>query len=142
MPKHTWKSSVVTDNGAGPTDSFDLYGAAEQNIGGAAVGQKGLQVGIQDVEEVDLTITVANIRSFFIKSTQPMRLRINSEITPAQEFTLEANKSLAWNDANYPQPAANPLTTNITKLFFYNEGTAVAVVTGGFLLKNQESQYS
>ncbi len=139
MPKHTWSVSVTTDTGTGNTDKIDLYASLIQGIGGEAVGQKGLQVEVGHVEEIDLVVTVANIRSFSIKSTQPMRLRTNSEAVPSQEFALEANKSFAWNDASIPQPSSNPLTTNITKLFFYNEGTATASVTGGFLLKNQDS---
>lgn len=151
MPKHTWKSTVVTDNGQGPTDSIDLYGSAEQNIGGNAVSLKGLPVGVTDVEEVDLVVTVANIVSFFVKSTTDMRMRINSEVSPAQEFELEAGTSLAWNNASIPQPSSNPLTTNITKFFFFNRGTVKGVtptaglssglVTASFLLE-QESQFS
>jgi hypothetical protein len=141
MPKHTWATSVKTDNGNGPVDSNDLYGSAEQNIGGNAAGQKGLQVGIGSVEEVDMVITVANVVSFFLKSTQDCRVRTNSEVSPAQEFQLTANKAFGWNNASIPQPSSNPLTVNITKLFFYNEGTAVATVTGGFLL-NQDTQFS
>ena len=141
MPKHTWSTAVKTDNGAGPVDSIDLYGAAEQNIGGALAGQKGLQVNPGSVEEVDLSITVGNIVSFFLKSTTAMRVRTNSETVPAQTFELVANQSLAWNDASVPQPSANPLTVNITKLFFYNEGTVAATVIGGFLL-TQDSLFS
>ena len=141
MPKHTWATSVKTDNGNGPVDSNDLYGAAEQNIGGNAAGQKGLTIGAGHVEEVDLVITVANVISFFIKSTQNMRVRTNSEVAPAQEFQLTAGKAFGWNNASIPQPSSNPLTVNITKFFFYNEGTADAVVTGGFLL-SQESSFS
>jgi len=141
MPKHTWSTSVKTDGGSGPTDSIDLYASVEQNIGGNAVGQKGLQVGVASVEEADIVVTVANIVSFFLKSTQDMRVRVNSETSPAQELTLTANKALGWNNASIPQPSSNPLTTNITKLFFYNEGTATATVIGGFLL-TQESQFS
>jgi hypothetical protein len=141
MPKHTWSTSVRTDSGSGPVDSIDIYFSTEQNIGGNAVGQKGLQVGVSSVEEIDIVVTVANIVSFFLKSTQNMRVRVNSETSPAQEFQLTANKALGWNNADIPQPSSNPLTTNITKLFFYNEGTATASVIGGFGL-TQESQFS
>jgi hypothetical protein len=141
MPKHTWSTSVKTDAGSGPTDSIDLYASVEQNIGGNVAGQKGLLVGVASVEEADLVVTVANIVSFFLKSTQNMRVRVNSETSPAQVIELEANKALGWNNASIPQPSSNPLTTNITKLFFYNEGTAAATVIGGFLL-TQESQFS
>src|ERR1035437_6023662 len=120
MPKHTWSTAVKTDNGNGPVDSNDIYGSAEQNIGGALAGQKGLQVAAGSVEEVDLVITVANIASFFIKSTTNMRVRTNSETVPAQSIELTANKAFGWNNASIPQPSANPLTVNITKLFFYN----------------------
>jgi hypothetical protein len=151
MPKHTWKTTIVTDNGQGPTDSIDLYGSAEQNIGGTSVGQKGLPVGVQDVEQVNIGITVANIVSFFIKSTTDMRLRVNSEVSPAQEVDLVAGKAFGWNNADIPQPSSNPLTTNITALYFYNKGTvngvtpstglAAGTVLGGFLLE-QESLFS
>ncbi len=110
MPKHTWKTTIVTDNGQGPTDSIDLFGSAEQNVGGNATGLKGLPVGVQDVEQVNIGVTVANIVSFFIKTTTDMRLRVNSEVSPAQEVELTAGKAFGWNNASIPQPSSNPLT--------------------------------
>lgn len=141
MPKHTWSTSVKTDAGSGPTSSIALYGSAEQNIGANVLGAAGLQVGIADVEEVDLAITVANLVSWYILSTEDCRVRINSELVPVQEFTLTGGKALAWNNASIPQPSANPLTVNITKLFFFNKGGKIASVTAGFLL-NQDSVFS
>ena len=151
MPKHTWATTIKTDNGAGPVDSNDLFGSAEQNIGPTSTTDKGLVVGKQDVERVTLSITVANIVSFFIKTTTDMRLRTNSETSPTQEIQLTAGKAYGWNNANIPQPSANPLTSDITALYFYNYGTVKGVtpstglasgtVLAGFLL-NQETQTS
>jgi hypothetical protein len=133
MPKHVWSTSVKTDAGSGPTDSITLFASHEQNIGANVLGAAGLQVGIADVEQVDMAVTVTNIVSFFLKATEDCRLRINSEVVPVQEFQLTANKAFAWNNASIPQPSANPLTVNITKLFFFNKGAKVMTVIGGFL---------
>ncbi len=151
MPKHTWSLGVKSDAGKGPSITVLIYGSAEQNIGNTDGVTPGLAIGVQDVEEVDLAITVANIHSFFIKSDTDIRLRINSETVPAQEFNFNASVGLAWNNASMPQSVANPLTTNITKLFFYNKGTVdgvtptaglkAATLNAGFLLA-QESQTS
>ncbi len=152
MPKHTWATTIKTDNGTGPVDSNDLFGAAEQNIGGNTLSAKGLPVGVTDVEKVSISITVANIVSFFIKTTTDMRLRVNSETSPALEVQLVANKAYGWNNANIPQPSTNPLIgADITSLYFYNYGTVklavptaglqVGAVLAGFLL-NQEQQTS
>lgn len=148
MPKHTWTFSVKSDAGKGPSISRTVLGSAEQNIGENILGGSGLVIGIQNVEEVDLAITVANIKSFFIKCDTDIRLRINSETVPAQEFSFNASEGLAWNNINLPQSVANPLTTNITKFFFYNKGTVDGVtlaaglkagnLVGGFIL-GQES---
>jgi hypothetical protein len=133
MPKHVWSTSVKTDAGSGPTDSITLYASTEQNIGANVTGAAGLQVGIADVEEIDIVVTVANIVSFFVKTTEDCRLRVNSETVPVLEFNLTANKAFAWNNASIPQPSSNPLTTDITKLFFFNKGAKVMTVIGGFL---------
>jgi len=137
MPQHTWTFSVKSDAGKGPTISRTVLGSAEQNIGAALTGGTGLVIGIQDVEEVDLTITVANIKSFFMKCDTDVRVRTNSELVPAQEFNFNASEGLAWNNINLPQNVANPLTTNITKFFIYNKGTVDGVTpTGGLKAGN------
>lgn len=134
MPKHVWSITVKTDAGAGATDGQTFTDSAEQNI--------AQTVGIGNVEEVDIAITVANITSMFIESDQPCRLRTNSEVSPSQEFALTAGKALAWNNAGWPVAGqACPLSVNVTKLFFYNQGSKIANVKAGFLL-NQESQFS
>jgi len=137
MPKHTWSSSITTDAGSASTsDKIDIYGSGEQNIGGdaLAVATKGLPVGPSDVVKVTRSIKVANVKSFFIKSTTAMRVRTNSETSPAQEFELAANKALAWNNQNVPQPSSNPLTVDITDFYFFNhDAVNIAYVKAGFL---------
>lgn len=151
MPKHTWTLSVNTDAGSLSSLQQIIYGSTEQNIGANATGITGLAIGAQDVEEVDIVVTVANIKSFSMKCTTDVRVRINSETVPAQEFNFTKAEGLAWNNVNLPQSTSNPLTTNITKLFIFNKGTVdgVTPTTGlatgyfkaGFLL-GQESLFS
>lgn len=143
MPKHTWKTSVVSDNGQGPTDSIDVYGSKEDNIGSKTAGVKGLAVGATDVEKVsNLNIQVADIQSFFIKATTNMRMRVNSETVPVQEVDLTANQVFGWNAFSIPQPSSNPLTVNITSLYFYNKNTTTTGLVSAGFLTNEDSQTS
>src|ERR1043166_8370874 len=139
MPKHTWSTSVKTDSGSGPVSSISLYGATEQNVGGAVAGVSGVQGGPTDVVEVDIALTVENLISFFMVCDQDSRVRTNSETVPVQEFNMTAGKALAWNNASIPQPSANPLTTNITKLFVYNKSTTKTANFQAGFLTDQES---
>ena len=140
MPKHTWSLSVKTDSGSGPVDSVIITTPVEINLGKSGT-TSDIQVGVGDVVLVSVSITVANIWSFFMESDQPMRVRINSEISPAQEFSLIAKTAMGWNNADLPHGATNPLTTNITGIYLYNQGTKIANFQAGFAL-NQDSVFS
>ena len=133
MPQHKWALTVTTDAGGGPVDSVVITAVAEQNIGSKGTASS-CQVGIGDVVEIDMVITVANIVSFFMESDQPMRVRTNSETTPTQSFELLPKIAHAWNNADLPHGVTNPLTSNITKFFLYNEGLKIANFQAGFLL--------
>ena len=123
--KHTWTLSVKNDAGANVVADTEIVTAdAEQNF--SAVATAGL------TKEIDLDITVANIVSFFIESTVAVTLKTNSTGSPAQTIALAAKKAFHWN--NLDAINVNPLTTNITKLFFVNAGAADATIVGGFLL--------
>jgi hypothetical protein len=140
MPSHKWALTVTTDAGSGPVDSVIITASTEQNIGSKGT-TSSCQVAVGGVEEIDIVVTVANIKSFFMESDQPMRVRTNSETAPAQTFELLAKIAHAWNNQDLPHGVTNPLTTNITKLFLYNEGTKVANFQAGFLL-GQDSVFS
>jgi len=140
MPKHTWSLSVKTDSGSGPTDSVVITTPVEINLGKSGT-TSDIQVGVGDVVQVNVAITVANIASFYMESDQPMRVRVNSEVAPAQEFALIAKTAMGWNNMDLPHGATNPLTTNITALFLYNQGTKIANFQAGFAL-NQDSVFS
>ncbi|SRR6266704_3225666 len=74
-------------------------------------------------KQFDLPITVANIKSMVIFSTQDLTLKTNS-INAAQEtITLKAGKGEIWTvDSVAPLPFAG----NITKFFCTNSGLADA----------------
>jgi hypothetical protein len=48
---------------------------------------------------------------------------------------------MGWNTADLPHGVTNPLTSNITALYIYNQGTKIANFQAGFIL-NQESTFS
>jgi hypothetical protein len=95
-------------------------------------------VGAQDVERVALSVTVAHIVSFFIVADTDIRIRVNSELTPDQEFNLAAGQPLGWNNQAALQPVpSNPLLFDITSLYFFNKGTVAGVIpTGGLKTAN------
>jgi hypothetical protein len=137
MPKHVWSLSVKSDSGAGPVDTVTVTGPVEANVGKSGAASD-CQVGINDVVEVDIVITVANIASFYMESDQPMRVRVNSEVSPSQEFNLLAKIAHGWNNLDLPHGVTNPLTVNITKLFLFNAGAKIANFQAGFIL-NQDT---
>ena len=103
----------------------------------------------EDPFDLDRKVLMAAIRTLAShasdaigKSSFDERVVAAMAKVPRHEFVPFELQPYAY--ANIPLPMANPLTTDITKLFFYNKGTgtatpAVAVVTAGFLLK-QETQ--
>jgi hypothetical protein len=131
---------VKTDSGSGPTDTVIITTPLEINIGKSGT-VSDVTVGVGDVVEVDVNITVNNIASFYMESDQPMRVRTNSELAPTQEFSLLAKIAMGWNNADLPHGVTNPLTSNITKFFLYNQGTKIANFQAGFAL-NQDSLFS
>ncbi len=134
MPKHTWTISVKSDAGVGPSTPLPIYFVSESNVGGAAAGENGLQVGLLDVEEVDaLSIDVSALVSFFMKCDYDVEVRTNSWVSPSQTFNIAAKQGMAWNDQNFPINTTNPLTVDITKLYVRNKGTkdGVAPTTPG-----------
>lgn len=149
--KHTWNISVKSDAGAGPSQSLLIYGSAEVNVGAAAAGVAGLQVGVNSVEEVDnVSVDVSAIASFFMKCDYDVEVRTNNWTVPGQEFNFNATQGLAWNNQGFPISTSNPLTVDITKLFIRNKGTkngvapttpTVATFNAGFLMA-EESQFS
>src|SRR6266581_1346524 len=135
MPKHTWSFSVKSDSGGGPVDSLVISAPTEVNIGNQGTAST-CQGGIADVvRQPNLNIKAANLQSFFIESDQPMRVRTNAASgLGGQEFILAAKKAMGWNNKDLPHGVVNPITVDITDLYFYNLGAAIANVQCGFLL--------
>lgn len=122
--KHTWSTTVRTDNGGGVADTLVISGNAEANC--ADVATAGT------VKEIDLPVDVSTIQSVFVESDQNITLKTNSSTSAAQTFSLTAKRALAWKTGD---AGTNPFTTDVTKLFWDNSaGTADANVKAGFLL--------
>jgi hypothetical protein len=124
--KHTWTTTVKNDTGANVIGDVDiLTAAAEENFSITVAG--GNTTG-----EVDIDVDVSQIVSFFIESSVAVTLHTNTTPAGAQDFDLAAKKALGWNANDTVN--VNPLTTDITKLYFVNAGTSSATIVGGFLL--------
>ena len=124
MLKHTWKKSVSTDLGGSLfSGSVDYEAGEELNF--------SVEVQASDTLEIDLAVDVSQIKSFAIYSDKEVTLKTNDLSAPAQTLTLKAKVALGWNTDD---PAANPLTVDITKFFLTNAGLADAKVKGSFLV--------
>ncbi len=120
--KHTWTSTVRSDVGVGITDSTVYQADAEGNLTDVALAGA--------TKQINLTVDVSQVKSFFVEADQDVTLKTNSSSSPSQTFTLVAKKALSWNLDRHD---ANPLTVDITALYFVNAGTVDANIKGSFL---------
>lgn len=123
----TWTLGVKNDSSSTVVaDQYIYTGDAESNF--------NIAVPAGTTGAVVLAVTVANIVSFYVRSDQAVTFNTNSSTTPIQTFALAASIALAWNSGSNPNLGSNPLTTNLTTLYFVNAGATTATVKGGFLL--------
>src|ERR1043166_7262572 len=124
--KHTIITTIKNDAGANViADTEVLTADAESNFSVSAPGANA-------VTTVDLVITVADIQSFFVESSQAVDLKTYDGITLKQTIPLAAKKAFAWNANDTVN--VNPLTDDFDSLTITNAGTTTATVVGGFLL--------
>lgn len=79
-----------------------------------------------DDMEVDWDVNVARMKSLFILSDQDITINTNSSSVPADTLTPKANKPLIWYDGS---GLANPLGTDVSRLFISNAGASAAAVS-------------
>ena len=124
--KHTILTTIKNDAGASViADTEILTADAESNFSVSAAGSNA-------VTTVDLVVTVADIQSFFVESSQAVDLKTYSGVTLKQTIPLAAKKAFAWNANDTVN--VNPLTDDFDSLTITNAGTTTATVVGGFLL--------
>jgi hypothetical protein len=123
MLKHTVSISIKGDSGGRlAADSKDYSAAAEQNFDDTVDALGDL--------EIDLSIDVSQLVSFYVYSDKDITLKTNDLSAPTQTKAITAKKLFWWNT----DQGSNPLTSDITKLFFVNAGADDAKIKGGFLL--------
>lgn len=82
-------------------------------------------------EEIDIALTLANIKCMLLYSDQTVILKTNSTGAPGDTITLTAKKAVVWNtDSLY----AKPFTSAVTKVFVTNSNTSAANLKFRFLL--------
>lgn len=126
---HTYVTAIKSASGGTVVSESETFSAdADHNI--SDIAEAG------DVLEIDVPVDVSQIISFFIVSTEDVTLLTNSQQSPAQQFDLTAKKAIWWNTDRVED---NPLTVDITKLFFDNQGEDDATVKAGFLVEEGSS---
>jgi len=124
--KHTILTTIKNDAGASViADTEILTADAEENFSISAPGSNA-------VTTVDLVVTVTDIQSFFVESSQAVDLKTYSGVTLKQTVPLAAKKAFAWNANDTVN--VNPLTDDFDSITITNAGTTTATVVGGFLL--------
>lgn len=81
-------------------------------------------------QHLAISVDVSQLISFLIVSSRDLTLKTNSSSSPAQTFSLKAGQGFTWNQDN---GTVNPLTVDITDLYFTNAGTVPAAVQMSFL---------
>jgi hypothetical protein len=124
MLKHTVAISIKGDSGGRlAADSKDYSAAAEINVDQTADSS--------DTLEIDAVIDVSQLVSFYVYSDKDVTLKTNDTSSPTQTIPITAKKLFWWNT----DQGVNPLTGDITKLFFVNASvTDDAKIKAGFLL--------
>lgn len=90
-----------------------------------ADGEKNIDVALTASvanKQVNLTLTVANLKSVYIQTDVEITLKTNSSGTPDQTLTIEPGTPLIWNET---MASACPIEDNITAFYITNtEATA------------------
>jgi hypothetical protein len=118
--KHT--TEITTAAGKVLTDKATYEGESEENLSGIAANG--------DTTEFPVPIDVSKVVAFYIESDQDVTLHTNASPAGDYDHELEAGKALIWNTDR----GANPITDDITSLFFVNDGDVDANIKAGFLL--------
>ncbi len=125
--KHTWSTSIKNDSGTAVVNEAAVVITGDDEVNFS----ESLPVAADKIE-IPIAVTVAKIKSAYVTSSQAATIYTNSDTgAGGQVIELEANKSVAWHDG---MESACPFTPDITTVFVKNNGAAVAVIKGGFLL--------
>jgi len=103
------------------TDAGTVTSTTDAYTGDAEVDFIGSFNAGASNSEIDVAVTIANIKSFVMYSDKDVTLKTNSTV-PSQTLVLLSKKQLVWNPDHLE---ANPLTTNVTKIYLSCTDTAV-----------------
>jgi hypothetical protein len=120
--RHLYVTEIRTAAGTVLRDSIPYEGNAEIDFAD--------EVADGATNEITVAVDVSAIVAFYIESDKDVTLHTNASPVGDQDFELAAGKALVWTTDR----GDNPLTTDITSLFFVNEGDETAQIKGGFLL--------
>ena len=73
-------------------------------------------------KEIDIALTVANLKSLVLFSDQAVTLKTNSTSSPQDTIAMQASKEIVWT-TDGAAGGAIPFAGNITKFYVSNAGT-------------------
>lgn len=111
--KDTWGVTIKTEAGTIASSAYDVTGDFREGVD-ETVGPSTTNT------EFDINIDVSAIQSMALWCDHDVTLKTNSTAAPGNTITLKAGKMLAW-DLNHSD--ANPLTSDVTKIFVTNGDT-------------------
>ncbi len=115
---HTLGISYHTDAGTIATTTDVYTGDAENDL-------EEVVAGATVNKEYDMAITVANIKSMVLFSSQAVTIKTNSTVAPGNTVSLLANKQVVWNTDSV---MTKPFSVDTTKLFISNPGATAATL--------------
>ena len=84
--------------------------------------------------EIDIVLTVANIKALGMLSDQDVTIKTNSSSTPQETIAMQGKKPIVWTPDN---GQVIPFAGNITKMYFSNAGSVDANVKLGFAVQQE-----
>lgn len=113
---HKVAQSYVTAEGT-------ITSVTSSYVGDAEVGLDDTVAATTTNKEFDLAVTKANILSMVLTCDKAVTVKTNSSSTPQETITLAAGQAIVWA-SDHTESA--PFSSNITKFFVTNAGSAAA----------------
>lgn len=124
---HTIGHTYKTDAGQVSSTSWSYADDTEINVDSAVPAST-------TNKQVDVAVTVANIKSVCIYSDQALTVKTNSTGSPQETITLKAREAVIYS----ADTGTAPFAGNVTAMYLTNAGTATANFKFRVLL-NQEA---
>jgi hypothetical protein len=122
MPTHNF-SYVWSRNGETISNVVAVTSDGEHNFDVSLTSE-------QVHKQLDIALDVSELKAIVISTTVDITLKTNDSGTPIQTLTIEAGEPLIWQ---VESGLTNPLTTDVTAMYFTNGEATTGTVKLRFL---------